>query len=53
MKKGRSFKEWEIWNVLIQVARAHKAEHDLKVFHRDLKVHPTDAERQRVPRQGW
>jgi NIMA (never in mitosis gene a)-related kinase len=36
-KKGSNFSEPEIWSLFIQMTKALKALHDLKIFHRDLK----------------
>jgi NIMA (never in mitosis gene a)-related kinase len=38
-KKGTSFTEQEIWSIFIQITRGLRALHELKVLHRDLKVH--------------
>jgi NIMA (never in mitosis gene a)-related kinase len=37
-KKGTEFQETEIWKVFIQVVKAMKALHDMRIMHRDLKV---------------
>jgi NIMA (never in mitosis gene a)-related kinase len=36
-KKGTLFPEVDIWNFFIQMVKALKALHDMKIFHRDLK----------------
>ena len=33
------FEEDEIWSLLIQITRALHTLHEMKIFHRDLKVH--------------
>lgn len=38
-RKGGMFPEAEIWSMFIQITRGLRALHELKVLHRDLKVH--------------
>lgn len=37
-KSSTYMKETEIWHIFLQICRGLKALHDLKIFHRDLKV---------------
>jgi serine/threonine protein kinase len=40
IQQGSQFPEATIWNIFIQLVRGLKQLHDMKVLHRDIKVHP-------------
>ncbi len=37
-QKKRYFKEKEIWHIFISMIKGLKVLHDMKIYHRDLKV---------------